>query len=347
MGQTEGRGTVPRLHDRDSGIDALRGVGIAMVLFSHVLSKAAIPPEASAVRWALVTVLDLSNVQLLAFASGMVAHESSVGRRAKTLLIPLLAWGVIEVLVSLRSLPSWSAVREFVVGTQTGANQYWFLWALFVALALAVPMRRLSRPFLWALAAISAAVWPFMPAWTLVRGAALLLPFLVLGMEWVRAGSGLTARAESLWPFLGAGMLATSFVVARTLNGELWVGSVVPWHVAWVPLLGTAAGLLACVGWLGAIRRLRGWAVSVLAGLGVASMGVYGVHGVTLSALSSVFVPRSLASALVFAAALIPFSFGVTWLLTLNAWMRRLLLGGRGATLGTPRRRTTSGRVGG
>jgi fucose 4-O-acetylase-like acetyltransferase len=301
-------------------------------VFSHVLSKAAIPPEASAVRWALVTILDLSNVQLLAFASGLVAHDSSVGRRAKTLLIPLLAWGVLEVLVSLRSLPSWPALREFVVGTQTGANQYWFLWALFVALVLTVPMRRYSRQLLWALAAVSAAVWPFIPAWTLVRGAALLLPFLVLGMEWGRAHGGLTARVESLWPLLGAGMLVVSFVVALSLNGGLWVGSAVPWRLAWVPLLGTAAGILACIGWLGAIRRLRGRAVAVLAGLGVASVGVYGVHGVTLSALSGVLAPQSLASAVVLAAVLIPFSFGVTRLLVLNPWLRTLLLGGRGAT---------------
>jgi fucose 4-O-acetylase-like acetyltransferase len=327
---------VPRLENRDSGIDALRGVGIAMVVFSHVLSKAAIPPEASAVRWALVAILDLSNVQLLAFASGLVAHDSSVGRRAKTLLIPLLAWGVLEVLVSLRSLPSWPALREFVVGTQTGANQYWFLWALFVALVLAVPMRRYSRQLLWTLAAISAAVWPFIPAWTLVRGAALLLPFLVLGMEWARADSGVTGRIQSLWPFLGAGMLVVSFVVALSLNGELWVGSAVPWRLAWVPLLGTAAGGLACAGWLGAIRRLRGRTLTVLAGLGAVSMGVYGAHGVTLSALSGVFVPQSLVSALLFATALIPFSFGVTRLLALNPWTRRLLLGGRGATTGMP-----------
>jgi hypothetical protein len=229
-----------------------------MVVFLHVLRINSL--DASAGRW-VSYILDLSNVQLLAFASGLVAHDSSVGRRAKTLLIPLLAWGAIEVLVSLRSLPSWPALREFVVGTQTGANQYWFLWALFVALVVAVPMRRYGRPLLWALAAISAAVWPFIPAWTLVRGAALLLPFLVLGMEWGRVGSGFTARVESLWPFLGAGMLGVSAVVALSLNGELWVGSAVPWRLAWVPLLGTAAGLLACVGWLGAMRRLRGRAL--------------------------------------------------------------------------------------
>lgn len=335
---------MPRLQNRDSGIDALRGVGIAMVVFSHVLSKAAIPADASALRWALVTILDLSNVQLLAFASGMVAHDSGLGRRAKTLLIPLMAWGAIEVLVSLRSLPSWPALREFVVGTQTGANQYWFLWALFVALVLAVPMRRYARQLLWVLAAISAAVWPFISAWTLVRGAALLLPFLVLGMEWGRAGGGLARRLESLWPFLGASTLAISFVVALSLNGELWVGSAVPWHLAWVPLLGMAAGFLACVAWLGAIRRLPGRPVAILAGLGVASMGVYGVHGVTLSALSSVFVPQSLLSALLFAAVLVPFSYGVTRVLALNPWSRMLFLGGRGITLGTPpRKRIESG----
>lgn len=335
MDQAEGRGAVPRLKNRDIGIDALRGVGIAMVVFSHVLSRAAIPPDASALRWALVTILDLSNVQLLAFASGLVAHDSSVGRRANTLLIPLLAWGALEVLVSLRFVPSWPALREFVVGTQTGANQYWFLWALFVALVLAEPMRRYGRWLLWVLAAVSAVAWPFIPAWTLVRGAALLFPFLVLGMEWGRAGSGLTARVESLWPFLGVGMLAVSFVVASSLSGPLWVGAAVPWRLAQVPLLGTVAGLLACAGWLGAMRRPRGRAVTAVAGLGAASLGVYGVHGVTLSALSGVFVPRSLASALFLAAVLIPFSLGVTRLLALNPWLRRLFLGGRGATLAT------------
>jgi fucose 4-O-acetylase-like acetyltransferase len=318
---------------RDPSIDALRGIGIIMVVFSHVLSTSALSSTASVLRWGFVTILDLSNVQLLAFVSGMLFHRSGVAHRARTLLIPLLAWGAIEVGLAARFAPLPVALERFAVGVFSGGNQYWFLWALFLTLSGVEALWGRARGAIWVAVLIGAAVWPLFPAWTLIRGVGLVLPFVVLGIEWREVDQRRRTRIETLWLVFGAVMIASAAAVAVLLGGPLSLGVSVPWPRVFVAALGTVAGASACVFWLGAVARARGIVLRALARTGVASMGVYGSHGVALSILRGVAVVGSLPVAMMLATTLVPLGVVASEWLSKLAWTRRLLLGGRSATL--------------
>lgn len=314
---------------RDPNIDALRGLGISLIVLSHAVTEAKVGVAAEPMRLAMHSTLYILNVQLLAFVSGLVARRPDVALKARTLLVPLMTWLIVYNLPARPDFfASLSRSPSGIAGVFSGYSPLWFLWALFASFGVVCLLSR-QRWTLVAVALGAAVLWPLAPAWTLVRGVGLVLPFLVLGATWRRAASERTRRVERLWPLLLLAFVALALTATRLVGGPVWIGSALTVRALPLQLLLVAASAIGCVGMLGLVRCLDGPLLRWLALLGTGSMGIYGFHWLLIVLFPELTSASTLPGIPVVWLALLIVSATLTALVARSRVSSALLLGGR------------------
>jgi len=130
--------------ERNDWVDALRGIGIFLVVVGHTLRGLDLSGvEDSAVASFLDPRLYAVHVQLLFFVSGLLiartvskhgAKQFSIGR-LNIILVPMIIWTYIFLLfkVCAGSLQNQTAGTELLMTPPIpGFAHLWFLWALFL-----------------------------------------------------------------------------------------------------------------------------------------------------------------------------------------------------------------------
>jgi len=153
---------------RDSALDALRGLAVALVVLGHSIYDVAWVyhpgpglveivtgswvPLATATN-PLLTIAYSVHTPLLAFVSGLVLWRPVIRpavpqlkRRALGLLVPYLAWAAVyyafDVIRNLQVAPPGEALLAAVTGVST-TGPLWYLYALFICCALLIGIERL------------------------------------------------------------------------------------------------------------------------------------------------------------------------------------------------------------
>ncbi len=331
-------------------IDAYRGIGIAGVVLSHIVTEATVGADGEAVRVATHSLLYLFNVQVLAFVSGFANRTISIRTKAERLLVPLGSWLVLyAVVATLAAAASGSGVtlRSFVaqllgtpngvLGVLDGQTPLWFLWALFVAHAIVRALERWG----WALGAVAVVfglLWPLLPYWTLIRNAGMLLPCLVLGHVLGRCDDRRQDAVSRLWPLFLAGFGVAALAYWRIEGTPFWVGAEAPAPFMPIMALMMLASALFSLALYGFSRLLlRGWLLRAIAFLGVNTMGVFGFHWPLLLTFPALFRATSLAQIPVRWALLLTASLALTLLVARLGPARFALLGQRSSPTEAPR----------
>lgn len=269
---------------RDTWLDALRGVAILLVVVGHALRGI----EASGISTGpLIGFLDprlyAVHVQLLFFVSGLVVVGSlrrhSVRRfangRVPALLIPLVIWTYIFLGVKLLAGPfqnapvSWEAL---LVSPVPGQLHLWFLWALFLmhlvvaAVWALAPERARPAVFLGLFVVALGAEWLHLPAevdrW--ISPALRFLPFLLLGVVLGLGG----VRGE-----LGRG---ATLAAAACAAGAILFAPQLTAMTGW----GALPSLVACLAayFSASLVLARPRLAEGLGYLGVSAMAIYVLH---------------------------------------------------------------------
>lgn len=324
------------MKSRDHALDALRGIAILSVVLGHSLVHTGIgnPPG-----WigAAVFFVYLYNVQVFGFASGYVLKRLSIAHKAATLLIPLLTSIVLNAAVGegrfLENLPT-----QFHAALS--GSGMWFLWALFLGFCLFAVLR---KQWVLVIAAILiGAAWSFIPTWTaeapfapakllgLFRTMGLVFPYMVLGALWRRyekkglrlrwpvtigALIGLLSVAAAL-TWIQRTVLPTSLLEVRALMVGYWS----------LQMVGSA---LACIGFLGVCRLLKGPVLLGLAFFGVLSLGIYQFHPILIARFPVLFQPQTVLEIPLRIGLLLAVSVALTYLVSLNKYSGAAFLGGR------------------
>lgn len=321
---------------RDRSLDALRGLAILSVVLSHVLVRTTIPGLELATSLAIF-VLYIFNAQLFGFVAGMLLKRGSLRGKAVSLLVPTATFILLNAVVTggrvLANIPAQ------LVAALNGSGM-WFLWALFLSFCTVAVLRK--RWLLVTAALLLALTWQLVPQWTaekpfrpldvlgMVRTLGLVFPYMVFGAYWRRwesKGLQLTAplTAAALAGFVAVvpTVLWLKATITPTTRGEAIVFVLL---VSAVQALGTC---LACVGFLGACRRLSGWALGTFAFFGVISIGVYLFHATLIARFGGFFTMASLPELAWKTAALVAASVALTALVSLNEYTSLAFLGRR------------------
>lgn len=153
---------------RDEHADALRGLGITLVVLGHALVSALEPVAAGTsgavllqgvgpVRLPLAFAMALNaiysfHIPLLAFVSGYVLTRTPttfgrrfVTRRFAALMVPYLAWLAVNwAIAGERSLLGFARFMGVAMLDPQSAGALWFLYALFVSCAVLAFVMRLG-----------------------------------------------------------------------------------------------------------------------------------------------------------------------------------------------------------
>lgn len=368
---------------RNRSIDALRGLAVALVALGHALlaAHAAFADGAGLViagaaiwipEWAaanpLLSFVYSFHMPLFAFVAGLVLKPygrslvSQVARRARSLLVPYVLWFILLYPLALVVQPRWvggfwAAVRYAVVGVGVLWWALWYLYALFVCLAVVLVVSRLpahrSVLALTALASVIAAteVIVKIPVQALYLSSVVwIYPFLVLGYlvapyeAWVREHR-LTVVAFSsicfgtlLWLRHPIYMIEYQPLtrILTTLAGSRYsfAHHLVPWVAHVTPYACAVSGIIALwalyVGRSGRLIDLQAW-------LGKRSLGIYATH----FAVQWVLVTLGVTSPALLLVLSLAAASGMAVVIERMAWLRGPLLGTWGDS--APRSRSIDG----
>lgn len=331
---------------RNVRLDALKGVVILLVVLSHAMQDYHAPGSYVPLR--LLTFVDMPLFMMLTgYALGYArprAPRAHIAHRARTMLIPYVAWGLIAPL-SYGEMPD-------VFMTLTGRSGPWFLLAVFVFEIGLLGIRRISDDPRWLvgcawLIGVGAHALVDLPALRslgLVQDIAHFFVFYVIGyaaFKVLPAYLGSRRRvfliASSL--LVVAGLSVLSYFFLDRLGSLRWVGLAVAISIEAARLtVGLLGGLFAAL----AIRAVKTDNLRFFAWVGTKSLGIYLIHvylrhRVTGSGWVAVI-------AAFFAWVLV----SVLGTLIIQRWpsLNALLLGGRptGRHDATPSRRLRAGR---
>lgn len=274
-------------------------------------------------------ILYVINVQLLAFVAGMVTRRIDLKRKVLTLLIPLGSWLILYNLPMLANEGQFAPLSSSgPYGILTGESPLWFLWAMFVSFVIARALGR-YRTILLGVAALLAVLWPVIPAWTLLRGTGLVLPYMLLGVIWRRSSLSSDVRVQRAWPVLAVVFFVLAYLGSQLADGPVWVGTELPLSMLPVELLLTSASVVGCIATYGLARSLNGLVPRLLAFIGTASLGIYGFHWLLIVSLPVLTSAGSLVGILVLWLALMLASTMLTVLVGRSRLLTNALLGGR------------------
>jgi len=338
---------------RSGWIDATRGVAIVLVVGGHAIQFGA-PTGSDFFSNAAFATIYAFHMPLFALVSGYLYRKPllrdgparSIRRRAKTILIPYLAWTVVlamtRVLPDLVGAPSWGdaafAGHMWVHLLWQPGGTVWFLWVIFLCGAITalvgLPNRRLGL----ALMAATITLVYLVPLEGELGAAQLqwLLPFFL-------AGFAAHAVRRRLVGFEGAATVvaAVLFVALRLLwhRGDTVYlhhmrsqGSVIETLTRYgYRYLIAFAGIVATVGMVRWVCRR--FEPRTLIALGAASLGIYAVQTVLYVLLDGVSTatrePFYLLWVVVVGLLVLAVSYGSTRVLGRWHWTRAVLLGGR------------------
>ncbi len=269
---------------RDQGLDAVRGLGILLVVIGHALIRAldpALPGTASAVMlsgigWvrmtpgvdAALTAIYSFHMPLLAFVSGLAFSRSSVGygrsflgRRAAGLLVPYFAWlGVAWLVVGDRTPAGLLRFFGSAAIDPQSPGALWFLYALFassVVLAAVMALGGSDRALVASAAVVGLGGMLPLGAYSNVLGlsdVAWLYPFVAAGVIVARHRTSLE-RSRLLVPLaLVLWTASLPFVWPVVVPGPRWWFPGVT--AALAPLGTSVASLVAKALW--ALVRVAG-----------------------------------------------------------------------------------------
>jgi fucose 4-O-acetylase-like acetyltransferase len=350
---------------RDKSIDALRGLAIVLVVVGHAFLLAAWSqhPGPGLVRLGTHTWIPLAtatnvplgliysfHMPLFAFVSGLVlwpprevAVGSQIARRARSLLLPYLAWFMITFVVAydVIDLPPegfGAALTDIVVGRH-GLGGLWFLYALFVCMVILIVLERAphSRRVL-AVSAFAAIAWPTglipveVPDVLYLRSVVGIYPFVVLGYLLRRSESRVAERRLPTTAVASAMFLPLFYLRNPVFAPDLApiAQSAVAMHNAGVRggyflvlLLPSACALAAVLALYGLYVNRQGRVVEAQAWLGRKSLGIYAMQGPVLYWL----VNAGIKNVLVLSVVAVATSAASTALLERIPVLRTILLG--------------------
>ncbi|WP_144289862.1 acyltransferase family protein [Ideonella sp. A 288] len=273
---------------RDRGIDALKGVGIALVVLGHAfigLMAARLAPADGWMAWAHYTVY-LFHMPLFFVLSGLFvarrlddappAFLAWLGRR---LVWPYLLWSTLQLAVihaagAAVNTPAALSAWRLVELLWAPASQYWFLHALALFHLLAYASGRLGGQAAWLPAAallllgfvLSGGGWP---------AVGFYVPFLL----WYAAGATLGSGRFSAWLqaaggqtlVLAAPLLALALLLAQVPGLRAHEVAHQAPQTLGAQLAGVAMVLLAVARAGTSTQRLLAW-------LGRRSMAIFLMH---------------------------------------------------------------------
>ena len=324
---------------RDTHADAVRGVGIAALVLSHTLTIATQTPQVAGLNGFIIAW----NMPVFFFVSGWAmalqaprAPLSAAKRRARSLLIPYLAWICLLWVVGY----PWSG-GEGGVGTWFqilfAPREMWFLYCLFLASVLFAAVRQLGRSPAVVLGGVivvalaATALSQRAPEGLLtLADLGWLLPFLAVGYYGCRiaqdrrrlptlAKAALAVVALAvLWFVVGPGLF-------RFTVFGFWPLSLIAGNSVAAQLVNHAARYALATAGIATVwqlvRLLSARAAQALSSLGTATLGIYALNSPLLTLVRVWFPSWSLATnpaftiLIVLATALIV--LGVGWLITL------------------------------
>lgn len=336
---------------RDTHADAVRGVAIAALVLSHTLTIAAQTAQVVGLNDFVISW----NMPLFFFVAGWVMalqapHTplQTVGRRARTLLVPYLAWICVLLVIGY----PWSGNAGVGSWFQLlfAPREMWFLYCLFLASVLFAGVRAVGRRPAVVLVAVALLALAATAASQRVQDGLLtlgnlgwLLPFLAAGYYGCRF-SQRPSRLSTLAKIALAGLalaLLTSAVGAdlpRLSLLRIWPASVGGSGVAAALVSHTARYALAAAGiatiWQ-LIRLAPARVTRAMSALGTATLGIYALNSPLLTVLRLSFPGWSVAAgpalAVVVAVLVALAILGVEWLITLvlgrTSLTRGVLLG--------------------
>ncbi len=265
--------------------DYARGMAIVLVVLGHAIHMVSRQFPSTMPAW----VFDLDraiytfHVPIFFLISGVLfagSFDRRGGRgllwhRVKTLLYPYVLWSMLHVISQsvgngqgFRSL--WGDVFRI---TYFPPAHFWFLYVLFICVAVAVAFRRVftnERSCALALLLLSLCwygVYAFLPPGPL-RDTGRSLPYFVVGAMWSALG-GSASRMRSSWALVVGAWVLFVITVSAAVFYDLETG----------PILRLPLGLMGVVAtWLTAGALTEGAGTRGLAMVGRGSLTIYLVH---------------------------------------------------------------------
>ena len=268
---------------RNGHIDALKGAGILLVVFGHLIEK---PSAQSVVLQTLYTDIYSFHMPLFVFLSGIFARETLKSRDyekiAWTLFFPLVVFQVIYL--GAGRLAGWYSYSPL--------TPYWLLWFIASLIGWRILLPLFASPAGLSVALLGAIFVGYDDAVGYALSAArtiYFLPFFVLGHLYGSQLVALAGRYRLAFSCLfGLSMLAVTVWWLNGLDGSALTGShdydSAPPFVAY-PGLGRLLVLsLSLTGILGFCALVPNRS-TVLAWFGERSLSIYLVHGLIVMAL--------------------------------------------------------------
>jgi fucose 4-O-acetylase-like acetyltransferase len=217
--------------ERDSSLDALKALAIAMVVSGHAMlfSSWVLHPgpglvQATAIGWVSIPLaknwwfnfVQFVQMPLFALVSGIVMWPprsrplgQQVLKRVTSLLVPYACWFILYFFAAYRALdlPPETFSRALIDGVVGRGGGLWYLYTLFICSVAVLLVQRIPRPRLWL--GVSAIVAAFLRTGVLFRVSAVFALYNVLWIyPFVAVGSLVAPHAKSLLKYRWATAVA-------------------------------------------------------------------------------------------------------------------------------------------
>ncbi len=267
-------------NERDTHLDALRGAGILLVVFGHLIEQ---PSQNSEILQAAYIGIYSFHMPLFVFLSGVFAREALRGRDYRkiiwTLFLPLMLFQCVYI--GMSKVTGWYAYSLL--------TPYWLLWfiASLICWRLLLPLFASPGGLALAVVAAVAAGYDDSIGYALSASRTIyFLPFFVLGHLYGPQLIAVVRRRPFLFCCLFVVAIAAVLLWWRHgLNGAALTGSrdyasgaADSAHPATGRLMAMLLGLAAMLGFSAIVPRgsaLLGW-------LGERSLSVYLLHGLVV-----------------------------------------------------------------
>ncbi|MHA6686699.1 acyltransferase family protein [Mesorhizobium sp. A556] len=307
---------------RNGHIDALKGAGILLVVFGHLIER---PSGQSALLQTLYTDIYAFHMPLFVFLSGIFARETLKSRDyqniAWTLFFPLVVFQIIYL--GAGQLTGWYSYSPL--------TPYWLLWFIASLIGWRILLPLFASPIGLSVALLGAIFVGYDDAVGYALSAArtiYFLPFFVLGHLYGAQLVALAGRYRLAFSCLfGLSMLMVTVWWLNGLDGSVLTGSrdydsapPFPAYPGLGRLLVLSLSLAAVLGFCALVPSRS----TVLAWFGERSLSIYLLHGLIVMVLVSAGVVDLIPYPLLLPAVVGASILVATTSATLDTYMRRL-----------------------